>query len=129
MRKRLLTTFLTLALLFMATPNLHAATGNYIDCIHGCPDLISCNNCCNETFRSSLGACDGKRDQCEALCPPGDMYCLDACVMTRNDCLMQDMRDFDCPHWGKNGRNLGIGSGAGVSVFSSTTPSASVRRS
>lgn len=108
MKKLILTTFLALALLFMATPNLHAVTGTYIDCVHGCPDLIGCNNCCNETFRSILGACDARRDQCEALCPPGDMDCLDACVMTRNDCLMQDMRDFDCPHWKAGGPQPGF---------------------
>ena len=43
--------------------------------------------------------CDANRDMCEALCPPGDMDCLDPCVMARSDCLMQDMRVFDCPHW------------------------------
>ena len=108
MRKPFLTASLALALLFMATPNLHAVTGTYIDCVHGCPDLIGCNNCCNETFRSILAACDARRDQCEALCPPGDMDCLDACVMTRNDCLMQDMRDFDCPHWKAGGPQPGL---------------------
>ena len=95
----LLTLQNALALLFMAAPNLHAATGTYIDCVHGYPDLIDCNNCCNETFSGILRPCDARRDQCEALCPPGVMYCLDACEMFRGDCLMQDRRDFDCPHW------------------------------
>ncbi len=64
--------------------NLHATErGTYIDCIHGCPNLIDCNNCCNATFSSILAACDGKRDQCEALCPPGDMPCLDAAIPDR----------------------------------------------
>ena len=97
MQKLFLTTFL--ALLFMATPNLHAATGTYIDCISGCSHRIDCNNCCNVTFSSILRACDEKREQCEVLCPPGDMDCLDDCVMTRIDCLMLYMRDFDCPFW------------------------------
>ncbi|WP_157493383.1 hypothetical protein [Desulfonatronovibrio magnus] len=108
MQKLFLTTFLALALLFMATPNLHAATGTYIDCVHGCPDLIDCNNCCNETFSRILAACDGRRDQCDALCPPGDMDCLFACVKFRSDCLMQDMRDFDCPHWKADGPQPGL---------------------
>ena len=103
MRKLFLTASLALALLFAATLNLHAAQGTYIDCIHGCPDLIVCTNCCNETFSSILATCDANRDQCEALCPPGNMDCLDACVMARNDCLMQDIRDFDCPHWKAGG--------------------------
>lgn len=125
MRKRFLTVPLALVLLFMATLNLHAATGTYIDCIHGCPKLIVCTNCCNQVFNSVLTRCDANRDQCEALCPPGDMNCLDACIMARNNCLMQDVRNFDCPHWGDNGRNLGIGSGTGVSVFFNITPKAS----
>jgi hypothetical protein len=44
MRKLTLTA--TLALLLMATPSIHAATGTYIECIHGCPDLIDCTKCC-----------------------------------------------------------------------------------
>lgn len=97
-----------LALLFTATPNLHAAQGTYIDCIHGCPDLIVCNNCCNETFSSILATCNANRDNCEALCPPGNMDCLDACMMARNDCLTQDTRDFDCPHWKAGGPQPGM---------------------
>ncbi|SDB28310.1 hypothetical protein SAMN05660653_01340 [Desulfonatronum thiosulfatophilum] len=108
MRKLSLTASMALALLFMATPNLHAATGTYIDCIHGCPDLIVCTSCCNETFRSILGACDAKRDQCEALCPPGAMDCLNICMRDRNDCLGQGSRDFDCPHWKTGGPQPGL---------------------
>ncbi|WP_157493144.1 hypothetical protein [Desulfonatronovibrio magnus] len=122
MRKLFLTASLALSLLFTATPNLHAAQGTYIDCIHGCPDLIVCTNCCNQVFSSALSRCNANRDQCEALCPPGNMDCLDECVIARSGCLMQERRNFDCPHWGKNGRNLGIGSGAGVSVFSTAKP-------
>ncbi|PTN33042.1 hypothetical protein [Desulfonatronum sp. SC1] len=82
MRKLTLTA--TLALLFMATPNLHAATGTYIDCIHGCPDLFVCIDCCNEKFSSILETCDANQDNCEDLCPPGNMDCLDACMTARN---------------------------------------------
>ncbi len=99
MRKLVLTASLALALLLAATFNLYAATGTYIDCIHGCPDLIVCTNCCNETFSSILATCNANRDNCEALCPPGNMDCLDACMMARNDCLKQGTRVFDCPHW------------------------------
>ena len=106
------------ALIIMAPTLSHSRTGTYIDCVHGCPDLIDCNNCCNETFSSILGACNGKRDQCEALCPPGDMDCLDGCAIARSACLMQDMRDFDCPHWVRGRHNMGFGSGAGASLFS-----------
>ena len=99
MRKLFLTASLALALLFAATLNLHAAQGTYIDCIHGCPDLIVCTNFCNKTFSSILTTCNANRDNCEALCPPGNADCLDACMMARNDCLKQDTREFDCPHW------------------------------
>ncbi|MFN2268960.1 MAG: hypothetical protein ABR533_11845 [Desulfonatronovibrio sp.] len=99
MRKIILTATLSLALLFMATTNLHAANGTYLDCIHGCPDLIVCTNCCKQTFSGILTTCDANRDQCDSLCPPKDMGCLDACMFSRNACLMQDMRQFNCPHW------------------------------
>lgn len=99
MRKLFLTVSLAVVLLFAATLNLHAATGTYIDCIHGCPDLIVCTNCCNETFSDILTTCDANRDQCETLCPPGNSACLDACMIARNACLKQDTREFDCPHW------------------------------
>jgi hypothetical protein len=108
MRKLFLTATLTLALLFMATTNLHAATGTYIDCIHGCPGLVDCTNCCNQTFSSILANCNASRDQCEALCPPGNMDCLDLCVMDRNDCLKNDTRHFDCPHWQAGGPRPGL---------------------
>lgn len=108
MRKLFLAASLALGLLFTATPNLQAAVGTYIDCIHGCPDLIACTNCCDETFSSILSLCNANRDQCEALCPPGNMDCLDSCVIARNDCLMQDMRDFDCPHWKAGGPHPGL---------------------
>ena len=99
--------FLAPALIFMTGPVSHGATGTYIDCIHGCPDFIVCTNCCNEVFSSALSRCDANRDQCEALCPPGDFDCLDSCMNQRNSCLMQDRRDFDCPHWEENGRKSG----------------------
>ncbi|HDQ40758.1 MAG TPA: hypothetical protein ENN39_06985 [Desulfonatronum sp.] len=109
MQKLFLTASLSLALLLMATLNLHATErGTYIDCIHGCPDLIVCTNCCNETFSSILTTCDANRDRCEALCPPGNMDCLDECVMARNNCLMQDTRDFNCPHWQAGGPQPGM---------------------
>ncbi|GAB6058422.1 hypothetical protein [Desulfonatronum parangueonense] len=106
MRKLILSA--SLALLFMATPNLHAAIGTYIDCIHGCPDLIDCTNCCNSHFMSILESCNAKWNQCEALCPPGNMDCLDVCVMNRNDCLMKDTRHFDCPNWKAGGPQPGL---------------------
>ncbi|MFO7728700.1 MAG: hypothetical protein R6X11_10270 [Desulfonatronovibrio sp.] len=93
MKRLTLTVFLILALLFMATPNLYAASGTYIDCIHGCPDLIVCNNCCNQVFSGILANCNSNRDQSEVLCPPGMTDCLDACAMARNNCLMQ-VRDI-----------------------------------
>ncbi|GAB6058419.1 hypothetical protein [Desulfonatronum parangueonense] len=99
MRKIILSATLSLALLLMATLNLHAASGTYIDCMHGCPDLIVCTNCCNETFSSILATCKAKWDQCDSLCPPGNMGCLDECIFAISECLMQDMRDFDCPEW------------------------------
>ncbi len=108
MKKLFLTTTLALALLLMATPNLHAATGTYIDCIHGCPDLIVCIACCNQTFTSIKDSCNAKWNQCEALCPPGNMDCLDKCVMDRNDCLSDDTRHFDCPHWKAGGPQPGL---------------------
>ncbi len=99
---RLLSLTAMLVLLCLAHSS-HAAFGTYIDCIHGCPDLVDCHNCCNETFSSVLARCDAARDMCEALCPPGDMDCLDACAFARNDCLRQERRDFDCPHWREDG--------------------------
>ena len=108
MRKTFLTASLALVLLFMAPPNLHAATGTYIDCIHGCSDLIVCNNCCNEVFSDVLTRCDANRDQCEALCPPGVMECLNICMRDRNDCLGQGSRSFDCPHWKAGGPQQGL---------------------
>ncbi|RQD64665.1 MAG: hypothetical protein D5R98_04695 [Desulfonatronovibrio sp. MSAO_Bac4] len=114
----LLSALFALVLLFMVVPVSHGQTGTYIDCIHGCPDLPACNNCCNESFRVILRHCDDRRDQCDALCPPGDMDCLDGCSIARSACLMQDMRDFDCPHWVRGRHNMGFGSGAGASLFS-----------
>ncbi len=108
MKKLFLTAFLALALLFMATLNLHAARGTYIDCIHGCPDLIVCTNCCNETFSSILTTCNVKRDSCELLCIPGDLRCLDECMFARNDCLKQDIRDFNCPQWNEGVQQSGL---------------------
>ncbi len=106
MKKLFLSAFL--ALLLMATPNLHAATGTYKDCIHGCPDLMDCHSCCKETFRSIWTACDAEWDQCEALCPPGNMDCLDDCVIAINHCLRKDTRHFDCPHWKAGGPQPGL---------------------
>ncbi|TYT74664.1 hypothetical protein [Desulfobotulus mexicanus] len=123
----LLNALLASVLIFMTAPASHSATGTYIDCIHGCPDLTACTNCCNQVFSSVLSRCNANRDQCEALCPPGNMDCLDECMIARSGCLMQERRNFDCPHWGENGRNLGIGSGAGVSVFSTSKPLSSFR--
>ncbi len=105
MHKFILTAILTLALFFMATLNLHATErGTYIDCIHGCPDLIVCTNCCYETFSGILAICDAGRDRCEMFCIPGDYSCLDACMFARNDCIMKDIRDFDCPQWNEGYR-------------------------
>ncbi|WP_028571343.1 hypothetical protein [Desulfonatronum lacustre] len=103
MRKFSLTAFLALALLFVASSPSHAAShapsGTYIDCIHGCPDLIVCSNCCNAVFSDVLTTCDANRDRCEALCPPGAVDCLNNCMRDRNDCLGQGSRDFVCPQW------------------------------
>jgi hypothetical protein len=106
MRKLILSA--SLALLFMATPNLHASTGTYIDCVHGCPNLIDCIACCKNTFKSIIETCDAKWNQCEAQCPPGNMDCLDKCVMDRNDCFRDDRQFFDCPHWKFGGPQPGL---------------------
>ena len=69
MRKLFLTAFLVL--LFMATSSLHALSGACIDCIQGCPDLILYTNCCNKAVSSILTTYNARRNQSEALCPPG----------------------------------------------------------
>ena len=33
---------------------------------------------------------------------------LKACMMARNDCLTQDTREFDCPHWKAGGPQPGM---------------------
>ncbi|PTN38258.1 hypothetical protein [Desulfonatronum sp. SC1] len=69
MRKIILTATLALALLFIATLNIHAAErGTYIDCIHGCSELFVCNKCCNETFSSILANCNSWHKRCEERC-------------------------------------------------------------
>jgi hypothetical protein len=108
MRKLILSASLSLALLFMATSNLHAATGTYIDCVHGCPDQLACIFCCNRTFTSIKDSCDAKWNQCESLCPPRYRDCLDRCMMGRNRCLGRDTRHFDCPHWKVGGPQPGL---------------------
>lgn len=107
----LLNVLLASAMIFMAAPASSGAEGNYIDCINGChPDLIACSSCCNLTFSSVMSRCNADRDQCEALCPPGNMDCFDACMIARSGCIMKERRFFDCPYWRANGRT-GIGSG------------------
>ena len=122
MKKLSLVAFLALVLLFTASSPSHAASGTYIDCIHGCPDLIVCSNCCNAVFSDVLTTCDANRDRCEALCPPGAMDCLNNCMRARNDCLGQGSRDFDCPHW-KAGATGGLMRSTG-SLFGQHPPSA-----
>jgi len=104
----LLGALLVPALVLFFAPVSHSASGNYIDCIHGCPDLIDCTSCCNQVFSSILATCDARWNHCEALCPPGNMDCLDKCVMDRNNCLTIDVRHFDCPHWKAGGPQPGL---------------------
>ncbi len=106
MRKIILTA--SLALLFIATLNLHAADrGTYIECIHGCYDMIVCNDCCNETFSSILAFCDMVYVNCEMECLR-DGRCIDQCMFDRNNCLMQEIRDFNCPQWNEDVRKSGL---------------------
>ncbi len=108
MKKLFLSAFLALALLFVATMNLQAADrGTYIDCIHGCSDLIVCNDCCNETFSSILAYCDMVYINCEMECFR-DGRCLDQCMFDKHVCLMQEKRDFNCPHWKVGGPQPGL---------------------
>ncbi|WP_045216061.1 hypothetical protein [Desulfonatronovibrio magnus] len=69
MKKLFLTTFLALGLLFMATPNLHAATGTYIDCIYGCPNLIDCSGVIASESSSAaiLVASEAKQSRAKAI--------------------------------------------------------------
>ncbi|TYT75488.1 hypothetical protein [Desulfobotulus mexicanus] len=117
MKVLLLNLLLAPVLILMAAPASHGATGTYIDCIHGCPDLIVCTSCCNQVFSSILATCNASRDQCEALCPPGNMDCLGSCMHARNNCLIKDIRDFSCPQWVEDSSKSGLGSGTGTDIF------------
>ncbi len=93
MQKIVLTATLSLALLFLATLNLHAAShGTYIDCVHGCSD----QTVCDQTFRDILTVCNANLDNCLSLCTRTDRDCRNACRSATNDCFKQDTRFFEC---------------------------------
>ncbi|SDB28265.1 hypothetical protein SAMN05660653_01336 [Desulfonatronum thiosulfatophilum] len=99
MRKLFSSAFLGLALSILACSSSHANSGTYIDCIHGCPILIICSNCCNETFSDVLTKCNANQNRCEALCPPNTSKCLNPNVFGIETCLQQASKNLKCPQW------------------------------